>query len=146
MRMNTKKLLLLAHAALCVLAGALLIAGALGIYRDGAARRTLDPAADIYTAEGVAAAAKRALPAVVLALAAAVACAALGVKDENRIARQAVDRDLRERAGEPERAKTLRLALLLLALGFLVLGVFNGSAHDVFVKASRICTECIGLG
>ena len=28
----------------------------------------------------------------------------------------------------------------------LVLGVFNGSARDVFGKAVKICTECVGLG
>ena len=27
-----------------------------------------------------------------------------------------------------------------------VLGVLNGGARDVFAKAVRICSECIGLG
>ena len=26
------------------------------------------------------------------------------------------------------------------------LGIANGGAHDVLVKAVRICSECIGLG
>lgn len=38
--------------------------------------------------------------------------------------------------------------LLVLALGaaFLVLGVARGEQETVFMKASRICMECIGLG
>ena len=36
----------------------------------------------------------------------------------------------------------------LLAAGFVltVLGVLNGGARDVFAKAVKICSECIGLG
>ena len=29
---------------------------------------------------------------------------------------------------------------------FLVIGILNGGAHDVLIKAINICTECIGLG
>ena len=38
--------------------------------------------------------------------------------------------------------------LLVLALGaaFLVLCVARGEQETVFMKASRICMECIGLG
>ena len=39
-----------------------------------------------------------------------------------------------------------RLFLLLTAIVFIILGVFNGGMHDVLVKATNICTECIGLG
>ena len=42
--------------------------------------------------------------------------------------------------------KPLRLILAVLAIAFLILGVKNGGARDVFVKAVNICTECIGLG
>ena len=42
--------------------------------------------------------------------------------------------------------KILRTVLLLVAVALLVLGVFNGSARDVFGKAVKICTECVGLG
>ena len=28
----------------------------------------------------------------------------------------------------------------------IILGVYNGSARDVLIKAINICTECIGLG
>ncbi|MBE6924309.1 MAG: thioredoxin [Ruminococcaceae bacterium] len=40
----------------------------------------------------------------------------------------------------------IRFAGLALALVFIVVGIFNGSAEDVLTKAIKICTECIGLG
>lgn len=46
-----------------------------------------------------------------------------------------------------KRAKPLVPALLLAAaLVFILLGVMNGGARDVLIKAVNICTECIGLG
>ena len=39
-----------------------------------------------------------------------------------------------------------RLILFLLSLLFMLLGVINGGARDVLIKAINICTECIGLG
>ena len=39
-----------------------------------------------------------------------------------------------------------RLSILCLGVLFIVLGVMNGGARDVLVKAINICTECIGLG
>ncbi len=39
-----------------------------------------------------------------------------------------------------------RIALLAVAIVFIVLGVRNGGMRDVLQKAIRICTECIGLG
>ncbi len=44
------------------------------------------------------------------------------------------------------RRSILWLVLLGVALAFVAAGVINGGAHDVFVKAVRICSECIGLG
>ena len=40
----------------------------------------------------------------------------------------------------------VRWVLLALAGLFILLGVSNGGANDVLVKAINICTECIGLG
>lgn len=40
----------------------------------------------------------------------------------------------------------VRITLLVVGVGLIVTGIFNGSMHDVFVKAINICTECIGLG
>ena len=40
----------------------------------------------------------------------------------------------------------VRLSVFTVAVVFIVLGVLNGGMSDVFEKAVRICTECIGLG
>lgn len=40
----------------------------------------------------------------------------------------------------------LQLVILCAAVAFILLGIMNGSAFDVLVKAINICTECIGLG
>ena len=39
-----------------------------------------------------------------------------------------------------------RIAIVALALVYIVLGVQNGGMSDVLQKAIKICTECIGLG
>lgn len=36
--------------------------------------------------------------------------------------------------------------ILAAAIVFILLGVMNGGAEDVLIKAVNICTECIGLG
>ena len=43
-------------------------------------------------------------------------------------------------------AMIVRAIVLVLAIVFIVLGIFNGGARDVLVKAVNICTECVGLG
>lgn len=40
----------------------------------------------------------------------------------------------------------LRWVIGTIALLFIVVGIFNGGASDVLLKAIAICTECIGLG
>lgn len=45
------------------------------------------------------------------------------------------------------RARTVtRIALFAVGTVLLVIGTQNGSMQDVFIKATKICTECIGLG
>ena len=39
-----------------------------------------------------------------------------------------------------------RLTIFVLAIAFIVIGIFNGGMADVLYKAINICTECIGLG
>lgn len=41
---------------------------------------------------------------------------------------------------------TVRFILLVVAAILIAAGIMNGSMNDVFVKASKICTECMGLG
>lgn len=40
----------------------------------------------------------------------------------------------------------VRLTIFVLAVAFIVIGIFNGGMADVLQKAINICTECIGLG
>lgn len=40
----------------------------------------------------------------------------------------------------------IRCGILLLAVVLIIVGIFNGGAKDVLLKAIAICTECIGLG
>ena len=47
---------------------------------------------------------------------------------------------------EGKNSGKIRGIFLCLALVFIALGILNGGARDVFVKAVNICTECIGLG
>ena len=39
-----------------------------------------------------------------------------------------------------------RISILVIAVIFIITGIYNGGAEDVFNKAINICTECIGLG
>ncbi len=39
-----------------------------------------------------------------------------------------------------------RLTILVVAITFIIIGIFNGGMADVLQKAINICTECIGLG
>lgn len=41
---------------------------------------------------------------------------------------------------------TARIAVGVIAVTFILVGIFNGGANDVLIKAINICTECIGLG
>ncbi len=44
------------------------------------------------------------------------------------------------------RRNAAALLLLLVAVSFLVIGVYREEAELVFRKAIQICMECIGLG
>ena len=46
----------------------------------------------------------------------------------------------------PRRLQWIRIALLVTAVGLIVLGIGNHGLLDVLYKAIQICTECIGLG
>ena len=142
--MKKRKLFLLLQSALCVALALLLAAAALGIYREGLAEKAENPLAPIYTAERIAAHGRVLLPLLLLTAGLALVGTALGLRDEDGL--RPVKSGAVPRKTRPAEEKTLRLVLLLGALGLIALGVFNGSAQDVLGNAIRICTECIGLG
>ncbi len=152
--MDGKKLLPAIGSVLCVALAVWLAAAAIGIYREGLARQEADPLEPIWSPELVAERLLPIAPLFLLTAALPIAGAVVRSRDgngRNGETERGPERDGGGRIGEAERAplsdrKALRTALLLAAVALLAAGAFNGSARDVFGKAVRICTECIGLG
>lgn len=143
--MTGKRIYLILQAALWTLLAALLIAGAVGLYREGMALRAAgDVAAPLFTRERVAGRLAKLAPLAGLALGLTLVGLALGVRDARR--RPAACGKIPVRGEEPRRTARLRLVLLALAAAMIALGACNGGARDVLYKAVNICTECVGLG
>ena len=51
-----------------------------------------------------------------------------------------------KKEASPWLATGIRIAVAVVAIAFIILGIFNGGIADVLAKAINICTECIGLG
>lgn len=106
--MNRSKLYLIVQTVLCVAVAALLAASALSIYRDGAARRALDPLESIYTPEIAAGRFAPLAPLCFMSLGLLAAGLLLGVKDERAekpVRDAATARDLAvARVGRPSEA------------------------------------------
>ena len=146
--MTKRKAYLLLQAALWTLLFALLAAGAMDIYREGAARQAAEgPAAPIYTREGVAARIKPLTPLLAVALCLTAAGLVWGIRDEGGDGPARRSEAAQRLRGRPSGAVTLlRAALLLAGAACVVAGILNGGLRDVLYKAINICTECIGLG
>lgn len=52
----------------------------------------------------------------------------------------------KEEGKSEKRIKIVRISLAVVAVAFLVFGIYNGGMKDVLLKAINICTQCIGLG
>ncbi len=155
-----------------MLSAVALIVAALLIYFEGSAAKASDPMADVYTVEAIAAKAVFVLPVIATAVIVTIICAVRGVKGaEIKRATGKINADgapvrkndgkvqedkdtggapLRENATDKSlpalTTNIIRIAVILLAIILIIIGIFNGSFNDVFIKASKICTECIGLG
>lgn len=73
------------------------------------------------------------------------------VKRENEIYKAAVADGSAEKISNTRVSKKnvvlyVRCVVFTLAVALIVLGIFNDGIADVYGKAIRICTECIGLG
>ena len=145
--MKNARLFLIIQSILYILLAGLLIAAVIGIYQDGAALRAEDPLAAIFSREIAAKALRKIAPAFFGAVGITVAGLILGVKREEETGDEETgDGSVSPVSWGKRRHRTVPCLLLIAAIALIAAGVFNGSARDVFGKAVKICTECIGLG
>ena len=147
---------LIVQAALCAMIAALLAAGALSLYLDGAAKQAEgDLFYYMFTRERAGAKLLPVLPLLCCAVGLTVAGVLLGIRDENEDKPVRDEKLLRDLGSIQERAvhqqadrKTaiLRTAVLVIALVLIVIGIINGGLEDVLAKGAAVCTECVGLG
>ena len=135
-------------AVLAVVTAVLLISSAIDIFCTG----TLDlaenvaPAGDIYSVETVQAHFRVIAPVVYGFLASVVLglILRLGGEEKPEIAKPS---PIEKKApANPKAIFAVRIAVAVIAVTLIVLGIANGGMYDVFVKAKKICMECIGLG
>ena len=146
--MTKKTALLTILSTLCVVTAIYLIVSDLSIYLQGLAARAENPMADIYTVDIIVSKAGFVLPLFVLIALVAIINTVLGVRDESQdkaVTGIDIGKNMADK-GTKGSVNKVRLAVLVLAIVFIVVGIFNGSMSDVLIKASKICTECIGLG
>jgi len=147
--MNRNKALLYIQSVLSIVIAVMLITATLSIYREGLSLRADDPMAVIYTVDGIIERLRPVIPVFIAVVIVTVINAFLGVNDD-RADRAVLNIDIKPNtataATHEKHLHNLRLLILLISIVCIVIGIFNGSMMDVFVKASRICTECIGLG
>ena len=155
--MTWKKVCRILLAVMLAALTILLAAAAVRIWLEGSARKAEDPLAAVYTPENVAQALARIRPLLWAVIGMTAAGLVLDIGGEKgarplpprRAERKAsASRPAAAAAGKPpERGTAAVQIILLLAAGVLiVLGILNGSLHDVLLKAINICSECIGLG
>lgn len=154
--MTREKVFMTVQAALCAVIAALLAAGALSLYLDGAAKQAEgDLFYYMFTRERVGAKLLPVLPLLFCSVGLTVAGVILGIRDgnaEKTVKDEKLLRDLgdlRERAVHQQadrKTAILRTAVLVAALILIVIGIINGGLEDVLAKGAAICTECVGLG
>lgn len=158
--MDKKKILLYLNAALYSLWALLTAGSAVVTYRAGAAYQAQGhPEAWIFTREKAAELFGMFAPLLVFAIIMTVVCVVKGIRDE-RLDKPAADPDIislykaeREAgcdaavmAAREKKLRAAKLAVLAVALLFVIAGILNGSMEDMLIKAINICTECVGLG
>lgn len=145
--MNKKKLYLIIQSVLCFAVTLFLAVTAVMIFREGSALKASDPLEWIYSREKVTSGLLRVFPLFIISVAVAAAGIVLYIRDDNYMKKgSSLSGSFKAAAENPGRIMTVRTVVLILAIVFIVIGIINGSAQDVFGKAVNICTECIGLG
>ena len=151
-----RKLYLIVQTLLLFLLTVSLADAAVSVFREGMILKAQDPGAMIYTRELAARKLAAAAPLFFLTAGMTIAGLILGISGNEEPAghigrREESEKDLPgdlNRAGHAGQrgTGTARALLLALAVCLIAAGVINQSARDVFTKAAKICTECIGLG
>ncbi len=165
--MDRKKIMLYIQSGLWVLWAVLMAAAAIHIYTEGLAYQAQGhPETWIYTREKAAAVFGAYAPVLLLAVISTIACVVMGIKDEKqdqpvadpdlisiykaeREAESVTEHGPDGKSASESAAKNIRiarLAVLVLAVIFVIAGIINGSMEDMIIKAVNICTECVGLG
>lgn len=98
----------------------------------------------VFSRDAVAARLKSMLPWLAFYIVLLCVCTAVTAKDKAK--RRAASDTMYTRPVEVKHIRLIRTALIAAAILFILLGVVNGGAGDVLIKAKNICTECIGLG
>ena len=147
--MNKNRILLIIQAVFCILSALVLIAADLSIYIQGLALKEDDPMAAIYSVEAVAEKAVFVVPVLLAAVIVTIICSILGAKDKNAD-KPAGGIDIKKNTAEgrlsPSATAIVRGIVLAAAVICIIAGILNGSMQDVLIKATKICTECIGRG
>lgn len=137
-----RKIYLFAESILSVIISGWLILSVSEIYRDGIARKAYDPLAWIYTREIIAEKFSYVMHLLVIFL----ILTSIGlIMKVNDVPETKINRDFMLSRTHKHDMK-MQILILISALGFIIAGIFNGSASDVLYKAVNICTECVGLG
>ena len=154
--MTRTKMFLIVQAALCAMIAALLAAGALSLYLDGAAKQAEGELFYyMFTRERAGAKLLPILPLFFCALGLTIAGIILGIRDEKAEKPARDEKLLRDLSSIREKAvhqqadsktRILRTAVLVIALILIIIGILNGGLEDVLAKGAAICTECVGLG
>ena len=158
--MDKRKILLYINSALYSLWAILMAGSAISIYRQGAAYQAQGhPEAWIFTREKALEAFGACAPVLALAVVVTVICVAKGYRDEKQDkpvadpdlinvykAERAAERDVQAEAAKAVKLRNVKIAVLIIAVIFVIAGIFNGSMEDMLIKAINICTECVGLG
>jgi len=144
--MKKSKIYLWVQAALVAAIVIMLSVSAIRIYSEGKERQKENALEQIYTRDRVAEAVAPVLPLVAVSLCMTAGGLLLGIRDENEKKPVKSVKNTPVKADDAKKVRTVRIVILSAAGLFIILGLFNGSAKDVLIKAINICTECIGLG
>ena len=150
--MSKNKVFLIIQSVLCIALFVLTALAAVRLYRAGIAYRADGhPTAWIYSRGAVGAALRPLIPLFFLTVGVTVVSAILKIRDDRQ------DKPVKDgglmivKPASPAEKKPayipiIRMIVLILAVVFIIAGIYNGSMQDVLYKAIKICTECIGLG